>query len=370
MATVVGSAAAAPRRIDALDGLRSVAFIAVFVHHALGAPLLWMGVDLFFVMSGFLITGILVDAKKRQSPGGYFATFFRRRALRIIPPYYLVLAVAFATVLRDRQSEAPWFVFFASNVRDAGHRPGLDAFVSPMWSLAVEEQFYLAWPAVVLLTSPRAMVALAASLLVLAPAARALVTVLDVGPFAAYRLTPCRIDLLAAGALLAVAWRTHRGLVVRARRPALALAAAALTAMLVIGACVPSFRVAGGSLLFNTLGYSLCAVAACGAFVFAVTASPGELAHRALTHRVPVLLGTVSYGMYLVHEGVIVAVAGRVAGPRPLVALLALAVTFAIAWASWVCLERPLLRWGTAHRPGRAPVATPGRPVAGKLSAA
>ena len=79
------------RRILQLDGLRAIAVLAVFAQHALKAPL-WMGVDLFFVLSGFLITGILLERKARQQ--SYFGYFYARRARRILPPYLLLMVVS------------------------------------------------------------------------------------------------------------------------------------------------------------------------------------------------------------------------------------------------------------------------------------
>jgi peptidoglycan/LPS O-acetylase OafA/YrhL len=81
------------QRISQLDGARGVAILAVFLNHALNAKLLWMGVDLFFILSGFLITGVLLNAKQ-HSLRGYFAKFYARRARRILPPYLLTLLMA------------------------------------------------------------------------------------------------------------------------------------------------------------------------------------------------------------------------------------------------------------------------------------
>ena len=80
------------KRIEQLDGIRTVAIAAVFIHHTLHVKLLWMGVDLFFILSGFLITGILIG-NKSQSIGRYFGHFYERRARRILPPYALLLVV-------------------------------------------------------------------------------------------------------------------------------------------------------------------------------------------------------------------------------------------------------------------------------------
>jgi peptidoglycan/LPS O-acetylase OafA/YrhL len=162
------------RHIASLDGLRGLAFLAVFFRHygttahATGIWLStvssiciggWMGVDLFFVLSGFLITGILLDT--REQPG-YFTNFYARRALRIFPLYYTVLAVLLVLT--------PWlhlqwhvghfaYLFYAGNVA-YNLNPSLST-VQPyvsflhLWSLAIEEQFYLVWPFVVMMVANR-----------------------------------------------------------------------------------------------------------------------------------------------------------------------------------------------------------------------
>jgi peptidoglycan/LPS O-acetylase OafA/YrhL len=99
-------------RIRQLDGVRALAFLAVFVHHAFGVPMLWWGVDVFFAMSGFLITGILL----RQARGwGFFSRFYLRRAFRIVPPYLLVLAAAVLFSRgTDRRSRGIWRLYRTS----------------------------------------------------------------------------------------------------------------------------------------------------------------------------------------------------------------------------------------------------------------
>jgi peptidoglycan/LPS O-acetylase OafA/YrhL len=89
---VVRQPALKMQRIRQLDGVRGLAILAVFLNHAFSARLLWMGVDLFFVLSGFLITGVLLNAKQ-YSLGGYFARFYARRARRILPPYFLTISL-------------------------------------------------------------------------------------------------------------------------------------------------------------------------------------------------------------------------------------------------------------------------------------
>ena len=168
------------RHFTSLDGLRGVAFLLVFAHHyglsanitqpfirALGwlAGGGWMGVDLFFVLSGFLITGILIDT--RDGPH-YYRNFYARRALRILPLYYTLLLVLFALTpvwhLKWHWGHLA-YVFYLGNF--AGLLDGTLNHVLPFitlthtWSLAVEEQFYLIWPLIVAsIASPRRLVRL------------------------------------------------------------------------------------------------------------------------------------------------------------------------------------------------------------------
>ena len=147
-------------RIKELDGVRGIAILLVLLHHfeppaglptaiVAGAYLGWSGVDLIFVLSGFLITGILLDT--RDSPN-YFTTFYARRALRILPLYFLTTLIYFR--LEPNPLER-WFWSHLSNWKSAFGQdvPALSHF----WSLAVEEQFYLVWPLVVILSPKRAM---------------------------------------------------------------------------------------------------------------------------------------------------------------------------------------------------------------------
>src|SRR5437899_12895973 len=106
--------------ISQFDGVRALAFMAVFLHHGLHVPLLWTGVDQFFVLSGFLITRNLLQLRDESTRGSALSAFYYRRVLRIIPPYYVAL-VAVMLVQTVACSELPWFCGFASHVRDALH---------------------------------------------------------------------------------------------------------------------------------------------------------------------------------------------------------------------------------------------------------
>src|SRR5262245_20872551 len=198
---MVPERASSAGRIIQFDGVRTLAFAAGFFHHALGVPLLWSGVDMFFVLSGFLITRNLLRFREEAPPGRALRVFYLRRILRIMPPYYVSLAL----VLLARPSEigdAGWYVAFASNIHDAIYGPNAGALTT-LWSIAVEEQFYLLWPFLVLFVPRRGLPWIFAASILLAPLVRFGFTAVSYE--AVYRLMPCRMDLLGAGALLA--WR-------------------------------------------------------------------------------------------------------------------------------------------------------------------
>src|SRR5262249_40880734 len=140
-----------------LDGLRAVAVLAVVAHHTLPGPLVdalnpgAAGVRLFFVLSGFLITGILLGCREsmaQQGAGQALASFYARRFLRIFPLYYFALAVVLLAGVQEARDGAAWHLAYLSNVY--GVRQGWLGSLAHFWSLAVEEQFYLVWPALVL----------------------------------------------------------------------------------------------------------------------------------------------------------------------------------------------------------------------------
>ncbi len=230
---------AAPGRkhYPALDGLRGLAILLVlFIHYSQVLPVRgglgadaealafqgWMGVTLFFVLSGFLITGILYDAKGQSH---YFRNFYARRTLRIFPLYYGVLAVELAILLvikfgfphawlhlhnpRKIWAAMPWLWTYTTNIGMAfgGMNPVIEGH---FWSLAVEEQFYLVWPVVIFLLGRRGIIRVCLVLVATAFATRFLLTALGFGPYAAYSFTPCQFDALGLGALVAVLARESR----------------------------------------------------------------------------------------------------------------------------------------------------------------
>src|SRR5262249_34585712 len=148
------------------------AMLCVFITHATNLPL-WMGLDIFFVLSGFLITQILLSLKKNPAEG-YWRSFYLRRAIRVLPPYVLFLLIAVFAWKMPFAKTWYWYLFLSANVGSALHEIGRGPW-APLWSLALEEQFYLIWPWFVLFCSVRVLQRLLIGLMISAPLLRMLV---------------------------------------------------------------------------------------------------------------------------------------------------------------------------------------------------
>ena len=216
------------KRIVQLDGIRAIAIAAVFLQHVFFIRLLWMGVDLFFILSGFLITGILIEHKE-QTLRGYFGRFYGRRA-DAFSPYLLFLSIGllFYGVWWLRH----WYLyaFLMNLIAPLGVlRPGQ---FDPLWSLAVEEQFYFVWPFAVYFLSEDGLAKLALAFMAAAPILRWTCTPWFSTEWPIYMLTPFRMDTLAAGALMAIAWRKYRGKFERFGQYGLILSAVSISVLM------------------------------------------------------------------------------------------------------------------------------------------
>ena len=337
--------AATRGRVLQFDGLRAVAFLAVFLNHATHLPLLWAGVDVFFVLSGFLITGILLERKRLG--GGYFAYFYRRRVFRILPPYILTI-VLHGLLVSWALYRPLWLFLLAPNVQ--GLRPHT-AGLLPLWSLAVEEQFYFVWPFVVLLVSEKWLLRIALAMLVVVPVLRAVCTPLVPNMFYIYTLTPFRADLLCAGAVLALLWKRRDARMV-AGIQRWAWRVCLLGFFLFAGTqAFSAFRLAANTRTANTFVYLFSLVGAAGLLAW-VLSDTGWL--RALLSTAPLrYLGEISYTMYLVHVVVLVLLENRY-GRHAWVDGVAFVLVVGYASLSWFVMERPLIRFA-ARRPRLKP---------------
>lgn len=211
-------------RIPGLDAIRGLAILLVTVYRFNGgaaeeyanpafrlATLGFRGVDLFFVLSGFLITGILLDAKRQP---GYFQNFYARRALRIFPLYFGVLVAAFlvlpivspraGAMFAEARDHQAWLWLYGTNILQAKSGGWPFGYFDHFWSLAVEEHFYLVWPLVIYFANHRATIAACVTVIVLAPAARVMWLMMGGNDVAPEVFTLFRADSLAMGALAAV----------------------------------------------------------------------------------------------------------------------------------------------------------------------
>jgi peptidoglycan/LPS O-acetylase OafA/YrhL len=375
--------------VPALDGIRGLAILMVMVYHltllpggagldrawASAAAFGWAGVDLFFVLSGFLITGILWEAKGGRH---YFRNFYARRTLRIFPLYYAVMVLLLVVLPRLPHPQAArygavggeqvWYWTYLSNFA-IGLRHHWDlGSLDVSWSLAIEEQFYLVWPAVVLLLGRRALMTFCAAVVGVAVLMRTALTLGGAHPIAVNVLTPCRMDALAVGAFLALAVRGPGGvaaLLPRARR------AAAGSLLLLAGLFAvqgPKWGVVRGP--GQMIGYSLLAVFY-GCVLLLAVARPGRgLLSRFFSCGLLTTFGRYSYALYLFHLPLSVCLRETALRPGRLPALCGshlpgqllfyaagIGLSLAAAWLSWRFYEGPFLSLKRFFPAARRPVA-------------
>lgn len=328
------------KRIPQLDGLRGIAVLMVFVYHAFHVSHAARGVDLFFVLSGYLITGILLRSKEAQSTGGYFGRFYLRRARRILPAYvgFLVFVTLAFTVPWHKVWY--WYAFFGANIAAAFGKTPIGS-MDPLWSLAVEEQFYFLWPLVVLLCSRRTLRNIALGIIVLSPILRAVVTPFTSDFSIIYCLTPFRIDMLACGAFIAVSEIEDAGWVRRHGRAAFYTILGVVAALAALTR-VPGFRIIANTVLFNSIGYTLIAVGFGATMLWSLTLSRGPV-YWVLTSRPLRFMGLISYTFYLYQLPFLEKIGERIHGELA-VAAVGFVATAVFSTLSWYCFEAPILR--------------------------
>ena len=319
----------------------------------------WLGVDLFFVLSGFLIGGILIGNRGFDS---FFTTFYIRRALRIFPIYYLVLVLALA--FSDAARGHSWadlhfpplvYTMYAQNI--AAPLSALDGkSFQPLWTLAVEEQFYLLAPLFIYFCPPRLYGKIIVAMILAAPALRALLLLSLPYPqnMGAEMFLPCRWDALLLGMLAALAQRHSVSEVARCTPvlQATALLCIFVTTMLLI---LSSF-------LFVVVGLTTISVFFAIFILLIVNGAEEGKRFRAGWLR---YFGKISYCLYLILQPVTNAMHGLILGSPPdigaaqqvAVTFAALAVSIVFASLSWAYFEGPLLSLGKRWHYHAAPAA-------------
>lgn len=344
-----------------LTAFRFFAFFAVFIFHCYprSFPAGYLGVSAFFVLSGFLITAILVKTKDTLARGEFFVTFYGRRSLRIFPLYYAYLLVMSLIVWACVQNEVffrslPWALTYTYNFFMASSAWRDSELISHFWSLAVEEQFYLLWPAVIWLLPRRHIKTFLVLVMIAGPLVRGLCGyVVDnkvlgfVGHHAdrtVYVLSFSHFDAFAAGGLFAL---YKKG--ISARR-------VLVLTVVVIAVGLVTARIATGHYYWRGLGYSpfmrdslkyvwgYSLLNILFAYLL-VSIRDRRLFPKVMEARILVYLGTISYGLYVFHPSVVYWLSG---GQREGLGAggfcVALALTVGISAASYRWMEKPVIQ--------------------------
>ena len=365
-----------------LDGLRGLAILLVLGIHWFGntnpnlmnnTAFFWIaygfsGVDLFFVLSGFLVGGILMDVRDSQA---YFRTFYFRRVCRIFPLYYLfftfvIFQTHFTTGIPSEDAlQLPYYAAFLQNFfRAFTPRTGLP-HMDVTWSLAIEEQFYLTLPLLIRYVSRHRLPHVLCAAIAAVPVIRTMVAH-RYGSCAAYTLTFCRADALLLGVLGAWAYRDPRvwNWIV-SRRKLLRAAVIGLGLGIIFMRAVLRENIYSYGMVRT--GYTLFGLFYSGLLLLTLTdaASPAARVFRLTPFR---LLGTVAYCVYLIHGPVNVALHHWILSSVPrtqtleglAVTLLSFPSVALIALISWRFIEKPMIAIGHRSSYGHTFATPPG----------
>jgi peptidoglycan/LPS O-acetylase OafA/YrhL len=361
-----------------LDGLRGIAILLVMVHRfwprsdaGFAADLAgsgWIGVDLFFVISGFLITGILLETRGEPT---YFRNFYVRRVLRIFPLYYLFVGTILAVfswnpAFREHAGSPLWYLFYLGNIPEGLLGHDVPYWLGPVWSLAIEEQFYLTFPWLVAYTSRKRLTAILLGILAFAPIVRIVTMAIDPAhERVQYLFTLCRLDTIAIGCLLAIFMRSidverHRALL---RKVGLGVFAGVATIAIITGL---DRTTAFGRIA----GYSFVALGA-GSIVMLVMLARGQRSTAPLRAVWLRYFGKLCFGLYLLHRPADTLVGGlAVRAGFDTAALwlipIKIAAALVLATISWRLLEQPILSlksaFGGIRHPGHGTVTAGAQP--------
>ncbi len=358
-----------PSRIAALDGLRGVLAMMVVVAHYFGevphgfaaVTLAWVAVRIFFVLSGFLMARIILE--NLASPG-FFKTFYIRRACRTLPVYFVLLAIVFGAA--QLFSDAPWmradrilplwnFLTFTQGFAMVAARHFGTDWLTPSWTLTVEEQFYLLAPLICLLTPRRYLIAVLAGFVALSIGFR-------VFAFEAGVIPPMAAMVLLPGAMHAMFLGMIGALLLEKKnidwpRYDVWLRAAPIVCLCVVLA-LKMFDAKGGP-LFEQIGVPLVSVAGMLYLMAIVRDVPEAQRLRAKGLRA---LGRLSYSIYLLHMPVLGLMHGLILGARPDIAtgaqiavtVAAVPVAIALAWVVNRFVEEPMIDYGRSWKFGKS----------------
>ncbi len=330
-----------------LDGLRALAILLVLLHHSFGnwpalfpasfvsrvAKFGWAGVDVFFVLSGFLITKILL-AKEPSVKS--LKNFYTKRVLRIWPLYYGLLAITLLLfALMHKSYPLLQSLVFVQNFLPYFPKPG---FFNQTWSLCVEEHFYLVWPFVVFFVRREALPWILVIVVIVSPLLRLYALNQGVSDKLLYMSTQFRLDGIALGSLLALLIEVRSFQKILTSKIGIMVVASGLLGTVWLLSSLPE----------NDFGfhsawvYSFIAFASLGLLLWAFSSDERSSLYRLLTLTPLQYTGKISYGLYMIHPFFFSALHPRIhgwAGP-----VTATALSFLCASLSWTYVEKPILR--------------------------
>lgn len=282
--------------IPELDGIRGLAIILVIAHHCFRLTFGWVGVDLFFVLSGFLITGILLDTKSNEN---YYRNFWARRILRIFPLYYCVLILIFLpqTLFQlniiGEPSITYWFYLQNLKFTFDGSFPQGKGPLNHFWSLAIEEQFYLIFPVIIKSLRPKMFLLTSAFFIISAIILRFYLYFNN--NIGYYVFTFCRIDALLIGAILAYLIRNKKDLITKYIHYFFVFSLLILVFLFLTGTTKNSDK------YLATFGYTIIAVFFATIIVYSISNFKLNFLKVFFNIKALKFFGKIAYGLYIYH---------------------------------------------------------------------
>ncbi|WP_088691514.1 MULTISPECIES: acyltransferase [unclassified Rhizobium] len=332
-----------------LDGLRTVAVSMVLYHHFFaveGSVLGHLGVRLFFVLSGFLITRLLLDARSaaHYQPGAALKAFYLRRALRIFPPYFAMLGFIWFVNLEGTRGSLKWHALYLSNYWYALRNEWTPWLLCHTWSLSIEEQFYIAWPLVILLAPRRLIAPICVAVIAVSLAYRFCWPLTGTASVARDLLPPASLDALVAGSLLAVHRRRTE------RWPVwIGLSVVPLTVASIVVLWLKSLLMTPWLEWLTWIGAEVLPLVPLVVLVGCCSSGMRGPLGRVLERPAMTAVGRMSYGVYLFHPLVLSLVVKaqtlipvNVSQQGPGRFVVATAATLVLASISWLTFEKPL----------------------------
>ncbi len=362
-----------------LDGLRGFAVLIVMFYHFMHVPMNsvnsfdrsfenfflcgWIGVDLFFVLSGFLITRILIHTKYDRN---YFKSFYYKRTLRIFPLYYLYLILCFFVIIpftypnatafeqekiRVAQDAQAWFFFYVSNIKQAMLGFFLGSGLGHLWTLAIEEQFYIFWPMVVKVFSLKNLKRIGIIILFACLGLRIVLYIMGQTPVTLYSFTLTRIDSLVMGGFIAFLYTEGRITDFKlVNRLLILFTALTVTMLFFFGP-----RATGHPVVY-TVGFTMIALMFTSLLTSLLQEKPTFM-KKIFSHGSLVFLGKYSYAIYIFHPLVRQVVLKVVGDPviyhgtqipwEIMFTIICSVVSVLVALVSWNLFEKWFLRLKT-----------------------